>query len=241
MSKELLLEDVDVDGAIREMAHEANESMGEGDTRRGMMMKAGLGAGALMSGGALMSLLAPDLAVAAGKGRPPASFGKGDVGILNYALTLEYLEAAFYNGATAANNKKSFIKDARTQAFLKATTRDENAHVRALKKALGSKAIAKPKFNFKGTNQSRKKFIDTAFALENEGVHAYAGQAFNIKDPKVLGAALSIITIEARHASVIGVIRNPNPAGISPDGPFDTPFTAQRVLKDVTKLGFIVG
>lgn len=241
MSNDLELEDVDVDGAIREMAHEAEESLDEGDTRRGMMKKAGVGAGALMSGGALMSLIAPELATAAGTGRPPASFGKGDIGILNYALTLEYLEAAFYNGATAADRKRNFIKDARTSAFLKATTRDENAHVRALKKVLGNKAIAKPKFNFKGTNRSRKAFVDTAFALENEGVHAYAGQALNIKGPKVVAAALSIITVEARHASVIGVIKNPTPAGISPDGPFDTPFTAQRVLRDVKKLGFIVG
>jgi len=241
MSQDLLLDEVDEDGAIREMAQEAEASLDEGDTRRDMMKKAGVGAGALMSGGALMSLIAPDLASAAGKGRPPASFGKGDIGILNYALTLEYLEAAFYNGATAANNKKAFIKDAGTKAFLKVTTRDENAHVRALKKVLGKKAVAKPKFNFKGTNQSRKKFVDTAFALENEGVHAYAGQAFNIKEAKVLGAALSIITVEARHASVIGLIKNGTPAGISPNGPFDTPFTAQRVLKDVKKLGFIVG
>jgi len=144
----------------------------------------------------------------------------------------------FYNGATAANNRKSFVKDPKTKAFLKVTTRDENAHVKALKAALGKKAIAKPKFDFKGTNESLKKFVNTSFALENEGVHAYAGQAFNIKDPAVLGAALSIITIEARHASVIGVIKKASPKSISPDGPFDTPFTVQKVLKDVGTLQF---
>ena len=154
MSEALKLDEVDVDGAIQEMAHEATESMDEGDTRRGMMKKAGLGAGALMSGGALMSLIAPEMAMAAGKGRPPASFGKGDIGILNYALTLEYLEAAFYNEATAANKRKRFIKDAKLEAFLKVTTRDENAHVKALKKALGKKAAPKPKFDFKGTTKS---------------------------------------------------------------------------------------
>ena len=55
----------------------------------------------MVGGGALFSAFAPS-AFAAGGGRPPASFGKGvDVGILNDALTLSNLEAAFYNGATA--------------------------------------------------------------------------------------------------------------------------------------------
>ncbi|MBK8294537.1 MAG: ferritin-like domain-containing protein [Solirubrobacterales bacterium] len=94
---------------------------------------------------------------------------------------------------------------------------------------------------FTGTTKSRRKFIDTAFVLENTGVHAYLGQVLNIKDPKVAAAAASILTIEARHASVIGVLKNATPKGISPDGPFDTPFTAAKVLKAVTGTGFIAG
>ena len=65
-----------------------------------------------MGGGALLSALTPAASMAAGKGRPPAKFGKGDIGILNYALTLEYLEAAFYNEATA-NNRRSRSSRAR--------------------------------------------------------------------------------------------------------------------------------
>ena len=176
---------------------------------------------------------------ASGKGRPPAKFGKGDVGILNFALTLEYLEAAFYNEATANQKKKTFIKDKQTQVFLKTTTSDENAHVAYLKKALGSKAVAAPKVEFGPTTSNEKKFVETAMALENTGVHAYSGQALNIASPANVAAALSILTIEARHASVIGLIAKESPKGIAPDGPFDTPFTAGEVLKAVEATGFL--
>jgi rubrerythrin len=193
-----------------------------------------------MGGGALLGALTPGAAMAAkGKGRPPAKFGKGDVGILNFALTLEYLEAAFYNEATANQRKSSFIKDGQTQVFLKTVTADENAHVAYLKKALGKKAVAAPKVDFGGTTSQEASFVKTALALENTGVHAYSGQALNIKTPATVGAALSILTVEARHASVIGLIAKNSKKGISPDGPFDTPFTANEVLKAVEATGFL--
>jgi len=70
-------------------------------------------------------------------------------------------------------------------------THDENQHVKALKSALGSQAIKKPSFNFHGDNAHRDRFLTAAFTFENEGVAAYSGQAFNIKNPAYLAAALS--------------------------------------------------
>lgn len=231
MNYSINLDEVDVDGAIREAANEVS-----GDTRLGFLKKAGVGTAAAMSGGAIFGMLAPG-AFAAGDGRPPASFGRGDIGILNYALTLEYLEAAFYNGATAAN----LPLDPQAAAFLKVVTRDENAHVSFLKTALGSKAVREPSFDFKGTNTNVETFMKTAQVLENTGVHAYSGQALNITNPKYVKAALSIVTIEARHASVIGLLNEPAGEDIAPNGPFDTPLPASSVLSAVMGTGFIVG
>ncbi|MGA8744982.1 MAG: ferritin-like domain-containing protein [Solirubrobacterales bacterium] len=239
MQAQTKLSDIDVDGAIQEAAHEAIDGLEPGDTRLDFFKKAGLTGGAVMGGGVLLSALTPAFASAAGRGRPPASFGKGDIGILNYALTLEYLEAAFYNEATANQAKTSFIKDGQTQVFLNTVTNDENMHVKALQKALGKKAVKSPKFNFQGDNAEEEKFRTSSFAFENEGVHAYSGQAFNIKDPAYLAVALSIVTIEARHAAVIGLIAKGSEQGIAPNGAFDTPYTAAKVLKDVTSLNYI--
>src|ERR1700733_6806697 len=103
MSAQLDLTKVDVDGAIREAADAVS-----GDTRLSFLRKAGIAGGAAVSSSALLGVLAAP-ALAAGSGRPPSKpFGTGDIGILNYALTLEYLERAFYNEATA----KGKIKDA---------------------------------------------------------------------------------------------------------------------------------
>jgi len=241
MNSKLRLEDVDVDGAVRESAAGAMDAL-DGDTRSQFLRRAGLAGGAFVGGGAILGALAPSALAFSNGDRPPAKpFGKGDIGVLNFALALEYLESAFYNGATENQRKHAFIPNNQSQShvFLRTVTVDENLHVKALKKALGRHAIGKPTFNFHGDNANYKRFVDASFIFENEGVHAYSGQAFNIKQPAYLAAALSIVTIEARHAAAIGLIRNGSSFGISPDGGFDKPRGASRVLKDVTSLNYI--
>jgi hypothetical protein len=238
MSQHKLLSQFDQDGALDEMHHEAVESLDQGDSRRSFLKKAGLSGAAVMGSGALLSALTPAGAAAAtGKGRPPVKpFGKGDIGILNYALTLEYLEAAFYNEAT----KNKVAKGAQESAFLKRTTADENAHVAFLKKALGSKAVAAPKVDF-GSATSKSMWLPTSMVLENTGVKAYGGQALNISNPAYISAALSIWAVEARHASVAGLLVKASPDSISPEkGAFQTTATAAEVLKAVEGTGFLV-
>lgn len=238
----LTLESVDVDGAIRETAAQASETLAErGDTRLDFFRKAGIAGGSVVAGGALMSALVPGTALAAkGGGRPPASFGEGDIGILNYALTLEYLEAAFYIEATENNASSAFVSD-QAAVFLETVTADEKAHVKYLQDALGKDAVAEPKFDFGTTTSNADEFLQTAFVLENTGVAAYSGQVLNIEDPKVVKAAASILTVEARHASVIGLIKSGSTKGIVPNGPFDKALSAKRILKAVKQTGFIQG
>ena len=229
----LNLDEIDPSGAIAE-----HHAAIEGDTRMSFLKKAGLGGAAAVSGGAVLSGLTASTASAQSGGtRPPVKpFGRGDVGILNYALTLEFLEAAFYNQATA----NRIVTEPTTLIFLRTVTRDENRHVGFLKRALGSKAVKSPKFDFGDTVKDPAMFAATAEVLENTGVTAYLGQAGNIKSTKNLGAAGSILTIEARHASVIGLINKQSSKGIAPDGAFDKPRSAKATLAAVKKTGFIV-
>lgn len=238
MNSHQLLSQFDQSGALAETHHEAVEALEEGDSRRSFLKKAGLGGAAVMGSGALLAALTPAGAAAAkGKGRPPAKFGKGDVGILNYALTLEYLEAAFYNEAT----KNNVAKGAQESAFLKQVTADENAHVAFLKKALGKQAVGAPKVDF-GSATGKAKWLPTSMVLENTGVKAYGGQALNIANPAYISAALSIWAVEARHASVAGLLVKASPTNISPEkGPFQTTATAAEILKAVAGTGFLVG
>jgi hypothetical protein len=219
------LEAIDVDGAVREATEEV-----AGDTRLGFLRKGALAGGAVIGGGAILSALVPSTALAAG--RPPSSFGAGDIGILNYALTLEYLESSFYNEATSQGQ----ITDPALVQLLRTVTRDENAHVKLLKTALGSHAIKKPKFDFQGITRDQAKFAATTYVLENTGVHAYLGQAPNIQAAKVLLTAASIVTVEARHSGAIGLYLG---KAIAPNGPLDTGLTAEKVLAAVKKTGFI--
>jgi rubrerythrin len=217
MDDSLTLETVDVDGAIREAADGVS-----GDTRARFLAKAGAFGGGLIGSGALLGLAADGA---------QAASTKGDIAILNFALTLEYLEAAFYAEAVRMGALRG-----ETKAFAKVVAGHEATHVATLKKVLGSKAVKSPKFNFRGTTESASKFRATAQTLEDTGVAAYKGQAPKIKSDAYLAAALAIHTVEARHASWIREIRGVSPAPVA----FDKPLSKQQVLSAVAGTHFIV-
>ena len=151
----------------------------------------------------------------------------GDVDILNFALTLEFLEADFYRRALKLN----LSSEAKSIATKFGKTEQE--HVDALTatiKKLGGKPVKSPKFTFPMTDE--KSFLKLAQTLEDTGVSAYNGAGPSIKSKEVLGAAGSIVQIEARHAAVIRLLRGKVPA---PDA-FDKSLKTDAVLAAVKPL-----
>jgi hypothetical protein len=214
----LSLPAVDVDGAIEEASEEV-----AGDNRAAFFRKAGVAAG-----GAFMASTVFGALPALG-----ASVPKSDVAILKYALTLEYLEAAFYAEAVSGGKLSGAALD-----FARTVARDEASHVAGLKKALGSAAPKSPTFDFQGTTMDQAKFLATSYTLENTGVRAYLGQAGHIKTPAILLTAASIVTVEARHSGAVGQLLG---KPISPSGAYDEGARMSTILAAVKKTGFITG
>jgi rubrerythrin len=155
-----------------------------------------------------------------------SQFGEGDLGIVNYALTLEYLEAGFYDAVAGSG----LFKGAEL-ALVKQIGAAEQEHVDALiatAKKLGGKPAAEPKAEF--PLEDAKSVLELAATVENLGAAAYLGQAGAIESPDVLAAALSIHSVEARHAAVLNVLIGEEP---TPDGAFAEPADMQTVLDEV--------
>jgi hypothetical protein len=156
-----------------------------------------------------------------------ASMG-GDVEILNFALTLEYLEARFY-----AEAKGRVKADKELMSLIDLLAEDEQQHVDALAatvKQLGGKPVMEPKFDFPYSGKSG--FLKLAQTLEDTGVSAYNGAGPMIKSKEVLAAAGGIVQVEARHAAAIRLQNGAEPAPVA----FDPPLDEKQVLKAVEPL-----
>jgi Ferritin-like domain len=173
-------------------------------------------------------------AVLADGGRAEAADDEpqGDIAILNYALTLEYLQAAFYTEVQRIN-----AVTGEAARLVRIVGAHERTHVRELAKLLGSRAIPQPKFDFRGATETQSAFVRTAVAFEDLGVAAYKGQAPRITSVAYLDVALAIHAVEARHAAWIRRIAGILPAASA----FDQPATAAQVLSVVNSTHFIVG
>ena len=157
-----------------------------------------------------------------------------DIEILNYALTLEYLEADFYKRGAEAKLFSGHDED-----VIKAIRDHEKDHVETLKKTiekLGGKHVKEPKFQYPaGTFTDKAAFLKTASTFEELGVAAYHGQVTRLENPDLLAAAASIAGVESRHAAVL--------AGMMGGNPFPAPIEAHKTMADVLAAAkpFIVG
>ncbi|GAA2008203.1 ferritin-like domain-containing protein [Nakamurella flavida] len=155
-----------------------------------------------------------------------------DIDVLNYALTLEYLEAAFY----VQGNKAGLVSGVEAD-YLKQIQADEEFHVTALTDtitSLGGTPVSAPGVDFGGAFDSRTSYLTTSVTFENVGVGAYLGAAGFIKDKAILQAAAGIFGVEARHAAVVAVLLGLPAEGGVYKGAYETPIDKATVLAAVT-------
>jgi hypothetical protein len=195
----------------------ANPELGavevHGMTRASFMLRGALAAGAFYGTASVAPFVSQAL----------AATGSGDVEILNFALTLEYLEADFY---TVKGRQVGLSGQAK--AYATSFGAEESEHVSALIaaiKQLGGTPVKKPRFVFPVTSES--SFLELASVLENTGVGAYNGAGPSLQSKQVLASAGSIVQIEARHAAAIDLLIGKTP---TPNQGFDRPLTKAEVL-----------
>jgi hypothetical protein len=211
---ELTLRDVDRDEAVTEAIAELC-----GSTRAQLLRGAALGSAAML----------------AALSRPAAaSAALSDVGILNFGLTFERLQATFY---TQAEELGTIGKMSRAkQRWAQTLGAHERAHVRIIKQVLGRKAGPSPAFDFGNANETDAAFTKTAVAMEDLTVALLTGVTPQIHDRRLTAALMGLLTVEARHAAWARNIVGSTPA---PDA-FDQPRTLHSVRGAVARTRFIV-
>jgi len=190
----------------------------EGTTRAVFLARATLAAGAIVGAGALTPFVSGALAQDA----------RVDADVLNFALTLEYLESAFYK--EALSEVPGLSREVRRLA--EELRNNEAEHVAALTAALesvGAKPDKEPRVSFGGAFANESTFLRFANVFEDTGVSAYNGAATRIKSKGVLRAAGAIVQVEARHAALIRLQRDKPPAPLA----FDRPSSEKAVKRAI--------
>jgi len=206
-------------------------------SRRGFLTRSALAGGALLAlgGGAGVALADEHVTEA-----PSAAFDDvdgTDVDVLNYALSLEHLERSLYAAGLEAFDEAAFVESDALSSYDEETreavygyvgtlAEHETQHVSVLGQAvelLGGEPVEPAEYEFEF--ETVEEFLSLSALLENTGVAAYAGAAPFVESPDLLGVALSIHSVEARHAAVMNSV-----TGMSP---FPDAFDAATSQSDV--------
>ena len=195
-----------------------------GITRGAFIARSVLAAGALSGAAAAGPALTRALAHS-----KHGAFSGGDVGIVNFALTLEKIEAELYKRALAVDGLEPDVKK-----LIESIAKNETEHVQTLTQALqglGGKADPAPQIRLPQL-ANQDDVLRTAVELEDLGVYAYNGAATQIQSKDLLQAAASIVQVEARHAGALREL-----AGQSPTvGPFDRVFSGEQADEAVHRV-----
>lgn len=187
----------------------------KGGTRRGFLR--------WTAAGVVGTTAAARFATAAGGARGSLT-AQQDREILKFALTLEYVKAAFYADALKRDRLRGDLR-----RFAQVAGAHEHEHVQALRRLLGSHAQAAPHLSFGGLTRQPHQFTSAAIALEEAAVAAYNEYAAGLRR-EALAAALEIVSVEGRHAAWIRAIAGQEPAPRAAD-PGETTAQVLATLK----------
>ncbi|MBA2519027.1 MAG: ferritin-like domain-containing protein [Chloroflexia bacterium] len=162
---------------------------------------------------------------------------KRDTKVLNYALTLEHLEYAFYrDGLDELDENDDFPEGVRARLIQIRNHEDEHVDtLTAVIESLGGNPVREaPCYNFGDAFDDGENFLALAQVLENTGVMAYTGALARITTKDLQTAGATIATVEARHAAYLNIQNDDNPF---PDA-FDKPRSEKQIRRDLDNAGF---
>jgi hypothetical protein len=209
------LADVDVDGALHETAADAFPG-----TRAAFLRKS-LGALAAAGMGGLF---------AAEAGAAPVAVSKNDIAMLRFDLVLEYLQAGFYTEAERLGQLTP-----KTLGWARVVGAHERAHVQALKGLLGRNVVPSPSFNYRGITSDESAFVKTAVAFEDLTAALLKWQAPRLDSRSVVAAAVTLHSVETRHAAWIRHLIGLDPATTA----FDKPASQKRMARLIASTRFV--
>jgi len=172
-------------------------------------------------------------AFAAGQASADAAVAQtsNDIAILRFDQVLEYLQAGLYTEAERLGALKP-----KTLAWARVVGAHERAHLRAIKSLLGPHAVKSPGFNYGSVTSDERAFLKTAVGFEDLTAALLKWQAPRLDSREILAAAVSLHSVETRHAAWIRHLVGLQPATTA----FDKPASQRKMQQLIDSTHFLV-